>query len=101
MGFRNLQEKLEKDINFLNFFKGADYILYEEVDASNVETIQLTANEHQKFPKAGATNTKSHLKIVEFEYSRPLKIGNKFDIYEHFPWCEYIVRMDWTPDGQR
>jgi len=79
---------------------GADYILYEEVDASNVETIQLTANEHQKFPKAGATNTKSHLKIVEFEYSRPLKIGNKFDIYEHFPWCEYIVRVDWTPDGQ-
>ena len=98
---------------------GAYSILYEEVDASGVETIQLTANEFQRFPKAGATNTRSHLKIVEFEkveieYNRAYitevlrntssiaksNIGT-FDIYEYFPWCEYIVRIDWTPDGQR
>ena len=39
-----------------------------------------------------------NLRGIPTELSR---IGDKFDIYEHFPWCEYIVRVDWTPDGQR
>lgn len=95
-GFWWNPQKFEDDCNF---------ILYEEVDSSAVDIVSLIAHddihERQRFPRAGGTNTKSNLKIIEFNLASNLIRRGTFDIYEHFPWCEYVVRMDWTPDGQK
>ena len=85
--------------------KNAHFILYEEVDASQVDIVALKAQEdvleRQRFPRAGGVNTRSNLKIIQFNSSSLEVRIHGFDIYQYFPWCEYVVRMDWTPDGEK
>lgn len=66
------------------------------------------AAEPVRYPRAGAPNAVSDLQIVEFGSVIPettttivrkrLWHGSIKDV---FPWCEYIVRFGWLPDGQR
>ena len=85
------------------------YLLCEVVDSRNVDVFTLK-DEEQRFPRAGKSNSRSHLKVAEIRITQPslpmndpdaLVSIHHFDIYQYFDWCEYIVRMDWTPDGQR
>lgn len=81
------------------------FLLYEEVDASQVDVVSLIAHddfhEKQRFPRAGGINTRSHLKLIDFKVAPEADVNLwSFNIYDHFPWCEYVVRMDWTPDGK-
>ncbi|KAK3095569.1 hypothetical protein FSP39_016187 [Pinctada imbricata] len=89
-------------------------ILYEEVDESEVEILHIFGSSNSgetvdecRYPRAGSTNAKSTLKIVEFEYGEDGQIQD--DIIERqlreplqtfFPWMEYIVRAGWTPDAR-
>ncbi|XP_065669799.1 dipeptidyl peptidase 9 isoform X2 [Hydra vulgaris] len=93
-------------------------ILYEVVDERAVEEFQMGSHsevsftnfvENYRYPKAGSTNAKSTLKIVEFCLDCSL---NQFiagsithyelcvDFYEKFSWVEYIVRCGWMPNGE-
>lgn len=62
--------------------------------------------EEYRFPRAGTQNAKSKLKLVQFVLSETLNIQNvivkdlQCPLNFHFAWMEYIVRFDWTPDGQ-
>lgn len=103
-------------------------ILYEKVDESNVQLVQIqdfsslpsSARSSQRFriPPTGTTNANVELWIAsfrfEFEYDgvteevdgcgddescrvRHLKLPVPLRVI--YPWCEYIVRSGWTPDG--
>lgn len=88
-------------------------ILYEEVDESCVEilhTFAPTTDSKQmdmyRYPRAGTDNAESTLKIVEFavnsegQISDDAKIKNlPTSLKTFFPWMEYLVRADWTPNG--
>lgn len=87
-------------------------ILYEEVDESDVYLFKFPSTqpiggecEEYRFPRAGTPNAKSKLKLVQFELTTILDIDNVCikDMHNpltyYFPWCEYIVRVGWTPDS--
>ena len=80
-------------------------ILYEETDESGVDLVSIAALdsiEQHRFPRPGTNNAKSVLKIVTFKPGGlTFLLEWNFDFHEHFPWCEYIPRMGWTPNGQR
>ena len=80
-------------------------ILYEETDESEVELVSITSLEQtdkHRFPRTGTNNSKSAMKIVSFKPGGMTFLSQlSFDFQEHFPWCEYIPRMGWTPNGQR
>lgn len=88
-------------------------IMYEEVDESEVEIIQIYSPSEDKgvdeyrYPKPGKANARSSLKIVEFNVNEDGQISDQVEIkglYEpldrFFPDIEYFVRGGWTPDGQ-
>jgi dipeptidyl-peptidase 9 len=84
------------------------YLLYEEVDESEVERISISsaqegAPEEHRFPKVGKENARSSIKVVRFTNTGqdPRVMHMNFDLKEYFPWCEYIVRLCWTPNGNR
>lgn len=84
-------------------------ILYEEVDESMVGVVRFQANdgEHSeklRFPRAGTSNAKSELKIVQFGVtdSEVVDVRTFFmrtPLFDLFPWAEYLVRAGWTPDA--
>ena len=89
-------------------------ILYEEVDESMVELLKFVCPygppgdvEEFRFPRAGCTNAKSILRTVSFQLDGEDRIvatrgGElKVPLESQFELLEYIVRMGWTPDGQR
>lgn len=88
-------------------------ILYEEVDESDVLLFKFPSSqpvgvdyEEYRFPRAGTPNAKSKLKIVQFSLSETLSIDNvcildlQSPLTYYFPWLEYIVRINWMPDGK-
>ena len=67
-----------------------------------VSIAALDSIEQHRFPRPGTNNAKSVLKIVTFKPGGlTFLLEWNFDFHEHFPWCEYIPRMGWTPNGQR
>uniref|UniRef100_A0A4W3K740 dipeptidyl-peptidase IV n=1 Tax=Callorhinchus milii TaxID=7868 RepID=A0A4W3K740_CALMI len=89
------------------------YLLYEEVDESDVEIIHVTspALEERKadayrYPRTGSKNPKITLKLSEFRVDNQgkiLKTEDKelvrpFEVV--FPGVEYIARAGWTKDGK-
>ncbi len=60
-----------------------------------------------RFPRAGAPNARSKLKLVEFSLDESsmqvadiVKKELPLPLEHFFPWLEYIVRVGWTPDGR-
>ena len=89
-------------------------LLYEEVDESMVELLKFVCPygppgdvEEFRFPRAGFANAKSVLRTVSFELDGEDRIvairgGElKVPLESQFELLEYIVRMGWTPDGQK
>ncbi len=87
--------------------------MYEEVDESQVELLMFPSSaptycevDEFRFPRAGAPNAKSTLKLVDFSVDEAGHISDvvtkelKAPLTDYFPWLEYIVRVGWTPDGQ-
>ncbi|KAL1501567.1 hypothetical protein ABEB36_006867 [Hypothenemus hampei] len=92
---------------------GTYRILYEEVDDGDVKlfcfpSCQSDTGEVEefRFPRAGCSNSKSYLKLVEFKLNEHLQIVDlclldlQFSLYAIFPWMEYMVRVGWTPDAE-
>lgn len=82
------------------------HLLYEEVDETAVELVEITSHDNMKeytrYPKAGCVNAMSNLKLITFKVGfQPQVKSLNFNFREYFPWCEYIVRLGWTPDGKR
>ncbi|XP_041356250.1 dipeptidyl peptidase 9-like [Gigantopelta aegis] len=88
-------------------------ILYEEVDESDVEIVNIFTPTEEKgidtyrYPRAGTANARTVLKIVEFEVDEHGKIVDTIverqmlePLSTVCPWMEYIVRVDWTPDAK-
>ena len=86
-------------------------ILYEEVDESEVELLKFamtgsTYVEEFRYPRAGATNAKSNLKLITFSLNESNEVGNiqhkelEAPLENQFSWLEYVVRLGWTPDGK-
>ncbi|KAI8073066.1 dipeptidyl peptidase IV N-terminal region-domain-containing protein [Gongronella butleri] len=100
-------------------------ILFVETDERNVDWVDYskgqaihgndTPPECTRYPRAGQPNATSHLRIVEFDAPRHSlpppqatprpamhhkRLWGKNDLQYRFPWAEYIVRLDWMPDGQ-
>uniref|UniRef100_A0A4W3K608 dipeptidyl-peptidase IV n=1 Tax=Callorhinchus milii TaxID=7868 RepID=A0A4W3K608_CALMI len=88
------------------------YLLYEEVDESDVEIIHVTspALEERKadayrYPRTGSKNPKITLKLSEFRVDNQGKVSTEdkelvrpFEVV--FPGVEYIARAGWTKDGK-
>ncbi len=59
-----------------------------------------------RFPRAGAANAKSTLKMVEFSVSEEDQVVDivkkelSSPMENFFPWMEYLARVGWTPDGR-
>ena len=69
---------------------------------------ERNAAEPVRYPRAGTPNAVSDLQIVEFGSVIPETTTHIIrkrlwhgSIKDVFPWCEYIVRFGWLPDGQR
>uniref|UniRef100_A0A182K1I5 Peptidase S9 prolyl oligopeptidase catalytic domain-containing protein n=1 Tax=Anopheles christyi TaxID=43041 RepID=A0A182K1I5_9DIPT len=88
-------------------------IVYEEVDESDVSLYTFPSSqssgrdyEEYRFPRAGTSNAKSKLKLVQFRLSENLRITDvcikelQCPLTFAFPWLEYIVRVGWTPDSK-
>ncbi|KAK0098423.1 hypothetical protein PV326_008526 [Microctonus aethiopoides] len=88
-------------------------IVYEEVDESNVKifcfpssTLNSGEVDEFRFPRAGASNATSNLKMVQFKLTDALQITDivilelQYPLSLMFPWMEYLVRVGWTPDAQ-
>ncbi|XP_048470153.1 dipeptidyl peptidase 9 isoform X1 [Rhincodon typus] len=88
------------------------YLLYEEVDESDVEIIHVPspALEERKadtyrYPRTGSKNPKITLKLSEFRAdshgtilsAQDKELVQPFEIL--FPGIEYIARAGWTKDG--
>jgi len=110
---RSLKSKVSKGLFYfifiLNFVDGVYYILYEEVDESDVNKVALLAmpgkeSEKFRFPVPGSPNAKSIFKIAQFSLDGD-KITNMdyfpmlFPLDEKFRWAEYIVRVGWHITG--
>lgn len=85
-------------------------ILYEEVDESEVDILHIISPQTEgatcdqyRYPKAGTTNAKCVLKIVEFTVTEHGTICNVVErqLANVFPCMEYIVRVGWLSDGNR
>lgn len=86
-------------------------ICFEEVDESDVETFTFPSahsygGEEYRFPRAGQSNAKSTLKMVEFRLSENLRIQDvcikelQTPLNYLFPWMEYLVKVGFTSDSQ-
>ncbi|XP_060862612.1 dipeptidyl peptidase 9 [Metopolophium dirhodum] len=87
-------------------------ILYEEVDESEVKIFNFPSSnsagsgeiEQYRFPRAGTANSKSNIKLVEFQLDGECQIINiknmelQYPLAHMFPWMEYLVRVGWTPN---
>ena len=85
----------------------SQYLLLERVDESQVQEVKITSHEgvseDHRFPKTGETNATSELKLIKVDRDTlsHTVFDLTFDLHEYFPWYEYLVRADWTPDGKR
>lgn len=83
-------------------------ICYEEVDESDVNVFTFPSahgsdREEYRFPRAGCSNARSTIKMIEFRLSETLRIVDvcikemQTPLNFLFPYLEYIVRIGWTP----
>ena len=93
---------------------GRYYILYEEVDESEVPLLKFPHSgsssgdvEEFRFPAAGSVNAVSTIKVVSFALKEnsaeivDVKLKElREPLRERFDWAEYLVRMGWTPGGE-
>ena len=87
---------------------GVYRIVYEEVDESDVKifcfpssTLNTGEVEEFRFPRAGSSNARSNLKMVQFRMTDSIEILElQYPLHNMFPWMEYLVRVGWTPDAQ-
>ncbi|XP_014680809.1 PREDICTED: dipeptidyl peptidase 9-like isoform X2 [Priapulus caudatus] len=89
-------------------------ILYELVDESDVEILHIVSPvsdgkgiDEYRYPKAGTPNARCSLRMLIFRLDSNGQIRPDVEDYSLvdelcnlFPWMEYIVRVNWTPDGQ-
>ncbi|CAG0900196.1 unnamed protein product [Darwinula stevensoni] len=101
---------------------GVCHILYEEVDETGVETYKIGSGmspeettEEQRFPRAGSRNARFALKVLRFhlpfgngkaeeDEEREDDVNVDVDVLTGslellFPWAEYLIDANWTPDG--
>ncbi|XP_050035514.1 dipeptidyl peptidase 9-like [Dermacentor andersoni] len=92
---------------------GTYRILYEVVDESDVEVLQLPSfgedgtagTEEHRFPRAGSPNARSSLALAQFSLSHTGQIEKVclLSLTEPLsslsPSSEYLLRAGWTPDG--
>jgi hypothetical protein len=88
-------------------------ILYLETSEKDVELVIISPNNQQqqqqesiRYPRAGKSNAKSRIKIVEFINNNDnivthTQLWDENDLNQQFPWMEYIVRFGWFSDGER
>uniref|UniRef100_A0A8C4R8X0 dipeptidyl-peptidase IV n=1 Tax=Eptatretus burgeri TaxID=7764 RepID=A0A8C4R8X0_EPTBU len=89
------------------------WILYEEVDESNVEVIHIPApaleerkSDSFRYPRAGTKNVTVTLRMSEFKSNIDGTITDVVDkelvclFHTLFPNTEYIARAGWTEDGK-
>ncbi|GAM18199.1 hypothetical protein SAMD00019534_013740 [Acytostelium subglobosum LB1] len=84
-------------------------IFYFEEDERNVRDFHIPEHgyegtfTHYKYPLAGDENSRVKLGLLTFttDSNGALSVErNMLDLSTVFPWAEYYVRGDWTPDGQ-
>ncbi|XP_003738977.1 dipeptidyl peptidase 9 [Galendromus occidentalis] len=82
-------------------------ILFEVVDESEVEVIQLPGingnAEPYRFPRAGTPNAKSSLRIASFSInSKGYFVKHRYQSLTNHYICgaEYLLRAGWTPDAR-
>lgn len=88
-------------------------IVYEEVDESDVKifcfpssTLNSGEVDEFRFPRAGSSNAKSNLKMLQFRLTDTQQIVDietlelQYPLHIMFPWFEYLVRVGWTPDAK-
>lgn len=81
--------------------KGMYRIAYLEVDLRKVPIVKIPQSGEQsdvdefKYPRAGQTNAKSTLCVVEFDENLENVKIHRYEgaIEKKFPWCEYVVRV--------
>ncbi|XP_078667472.1 dipeptidyl peptidase 9-like isoform X1 [Branchiostoma floridae x Branchiostoma belcheri] len=90
-------------------------LMYEEVDESEVEILHIVSStnnergvDHFRYPRAGTANATSTLKMLEITVDSSGKIKDtvverhlREPLQELFPHMEYLVRVDWLPDGKK
>ncbi|XP_078490764.1 dipeptidyl peptidase 9-like isoform X2 [Ciona intestinalis] len=91
---------------------GVHRILYELVDESEVEILQISnpvgqpSCDSYRYPTPGSPNARVTLQLVEFTTTGNGEIQNLVTrklsepLHEIFPWLEYIVRISWMPSGK-
>lgn len=93
---------------------GVYRIVYEEVDETDVKIVCFPSSctsaediDEFRFPQAGTCNAHSNLKLLQFRDASNLQEEDieifelKNNLHNLFPWMEYLVRVGWTPDGQK
>ncbi|ORX60503.1 hypothetical protein DM01DRAFT_1332653 [Hesseltinella vesiculosa] len=97
-------------------------ILYLETDERQVDWIDFSKGQGNaikgqglppgsaRYPRAGRPNASSTMCLVEFDGSYPAdppasavcrkRLWGHHDLDYCYPWCEYIVRFGWLPDGK-
>ena len=94
------------------FSDGKYYLLYEEVDESEVDLLSFPMGsggetEEFRFPRPGTKNARSTLKLASFTTdasgdtitdAKTWEMSKELEAF--FPWVEYIARAGWTPDGK-
>jgi hypothetical protein len=86
--------------------KGMYRIAYLEVDSRKVPIVKIPQSGEEsdvdefKYPRAGQTNAKSTLCVVEFDEKLENVQVHRYEgaIEKKFPWCEYVVRVGWLSD---
>lgn len=98
----------------LEVSSGGQYrILYEVVDESEVEVLQLPSfsedgvagTEEHRFPRAGSPNARSSLAIAQFalsqtgQFEQVQLLSLSEPLSSLSPCSEYLLRAGWTPDS--
>uniref|UniRef100_A0A914BVD4 Dipeptidyl peptidase 9 n=1 Tax=Acrobeloides nanus TaxID=290746 RepID=A0A914BVD4_9BILA len=82
-------------------------LLYERVDETKVTKLAFEcpgkppSTEPIHYPLVGTENARSTLRMVVFDSSNNTSTDKRlaFDLNDHVPWQEYLVRAGWTDDG--
>jgi hypothetical protein len=84
-------------------------LLYERVDETKVTKLAFEcpgkppSTEPIHYPLVGTENARSTLRMVVFDSSNNTSTDKRlaFDLNDHVPWQEYLVRAGWTDDGNK
>ncbi|KAK0425529.1 hypothetical protein QR680_009247 [Steinernema hermaphroditum] len=79
-------------------------LVYEVVDESSVAELAFECPGKplaslMRYPLAGTSNAISKLRLLNCADENPIDCPLFLDIQHMFPWCEYLARVGWFPDG--